>query len=101
MNQKTKTIEKDFTPIQLRIPVEIEKIVSITDEVYTFNEVIDHIDLRKYCVKEENIKGRPQYDREKLLKVIIFAYMEDGYASVREIEKKCQTDIRYIWMLDE
>ena len=100
MNQKTKTIEKDFTPIQLRIPVEIEKIVSITDEVYTFNEVIDHIDLRKYCVKEENIKGRPQYDREKLLKVIIFAYMEDGYASVREIEKKCQTDIRYIWMLD-
>ncbi len=56
----------------------LEKIVSITDEVYTFNEVIDHIDLRKYCVKEENIKGRPQYDREKLLNVIIFAYMEDG-----------------------
>lgn len=51
MNKNTKTIEKDFTPIQLRIPVEIEKMVNITYEVYTFNEVIDHIDLENIVLK--------------------------------------------------
>ncbi|MBR3933110.1 MAG: transposase, partial [Clostridia bacterium] len=36
-----------------------------------------------------------------LLKVILFAFMERGYASVREIEKLCKTDIRFMWLLQE
>ena len=35
-----------------------------------------------------------------MLKVILFAFMENGYASTREIEKYCKTDIRYMWLLD-
>ena len=26
--------------------------------------------------------------------------MENGYASLRNIEKLCKTDVRYIWLLD-
>ena len=26
--------------------------------------------------------------------------MENGYSSLRDIEKLCKTDIRYIWLLD-
>ena len=61
-----------------------------------------HIDLQKYFVVEkEHETGRPRYDREKLLKIILFAFMEHGYCSVRFIEKLCETDIRFIWMLEE
>ena len=34
--------------IQMRIPVDLEKIVDVTDEIYTFSEVMDRIELRKY-----------------------------------------------------
>ena len=27
--------------------------------------------------------------------------MENGYVSLREIEKSCKTDIRYMWILDD
>ena len=36
------------TPYQLKFPIEIEKIIETADPVYTFCEVIDHIDLNKY-----------------------------------------------------
>ena len=48
----------------MRIPVDLEKIIDVTDEIYTFSEVMDRIELRN-------------------------------------IEKLCKTDIRYIWLLDE
>ena len=61
-----------------------------------------HIDLQKYFVVEkEHETGRPRYDREKLLKIVLFAFMEHGYCSVRFIERLCETDIRFIWMLEE
>ena len=60
-----------------------------------------HIDLQKYFVEKGHETGRPRYDREKLLKIVLFAFMEFGYCSVRFIKKLCETDIRFIWMLDE
>jgi len=94
------TTEKYYTPIQLKIPVDLEKIIEISDPVYTFNEVMAHFDLRKYSAVKENGMGRPRYDAEKLLKVVLFAFMENGYTSLRNIEKLCKTDVRYIWLLD-
>ena len=89
------------TPYQLRLPLEIERIIEIDDPVYTFCEVIDHIDLRKYLAVKESKTGRPQYDQITLLKVILFAFMERGYPSLREIEKLCKTDIRFMWLVQD
>jgi len=74
---------------------------NIKPRVYTFCEVMEHIDLRKYLAVEERRTGRKRYDPETLLKVILFAFMEKGYVSVREIEKLCKTDIRFMWLLQE
>ena len=93
--------QNNITPYQLKMPLEISKIIEISDPVYTFCEVMDHIDLNKYLAVKESRIGRPRYDSEKLLKVILFAFMENGYCSVREIEKLCKTDIRFMWLLDE
>ncbi len=86
---------------QLKLPLEIEKIIEISDPVYSFCEIIDCIDLKSYFVKEGYKTGRPRYNRINLLKVILFSFMENGYLSLRGIEKSCKTDIRYMYLLDD
>lgn len=86
---------------QLKLPLEIEKIIETTDEVYTFSEVMEHIDLKKYLAVRESRRGRKRYDSEAILKVILFAFMENGYVSVRQIEKLCKTDIRFMYLLQD
>ena len=95
-----KTNQENYTPIQMKIPVDLEKIIEISDPIYTFNEIMEQIDLQKYFVEEGNKMGRPKFDSVKLLKIILFAFMENGYPSVRNINKLCNTDIRFIWLLD-
>ena len=89
-----------ITPYQYKLPLEISKIIDISDPVYTFCEVIDRIDLNRYFAERNCRTGRPRCDAVKMLKVILFAFMEGGYSSLRELEKRCRTDIRYMWLLD-
>ena len=89
-----------YTPRQLKLPLEIEKLIDISDPVYTFCEVMDHIDLSKFFVVKGYKTGRPRCDQQKLLKVILFAFMENGISSLRDIEKLCRNDIRYLYLLD-
>lgn len=95
-----KLYHNHYTPIQLKIPVDFEKIIEISDPIYTFNEIMEQIDLQKYFVGKGSKMGRPRFDCIKLLKVILFAFMDNGYSSLRAIEKLCKTDIRFIWLLD-
>ncbi len=83
---------------QLKLPLEIEKLIDISDPVYTFCEVMDHIDLSRYFVEKGYKTGRPRCDEQKLLKVILFAFMENGICSLREIEKFCRNANRYTWV---
>ena len=66
------------TTYQLKLPVEISTIIEISDPVYTFCEVMDCIDLRKYLAVKESKTGRKRYNPLILLKVILFAFMENG-----------------------
>ena len=95
-----KTNQENYTPIQMKFPVDLEKIIKISDPIYTFNEIMEQIDLQKYFVEEGNKMGRPKFDSVKLLKIILLAFRENGYPSVRNINKLCNTDIRFIWLLD-
>ena len=90
----------NYTIRQLKLPLEIEKLIDISDPVYTFCEVMDHIDLSRYFVEKGYKTGRPRCDEQTLLKVILFAFMENGICSLREIEKFCRNDIRYMYLLD-
>ena len=90
----------NFTAKQLKLPLDLERIIDISDPVYTFSEVVDHIDLNKYLSGKGGKSGRPRCEGDKMLKVILFAFMEHGYVSLRRLEKLCKTDIRYMWILD-
>lgn len=89
-----------YTPVQLKLPLKIETIIDISDPVYSFREILDCIDLNEFLAVKECRTGRPRCDAVKLLKIILFSFMENGYLSLRNIEKACKTDIRYMWLLD-
>ncbi len=97
---KYKTNQENYTLIQMKFPVDLEKIIEISDPIYTFNEIMNEVDLRRYLVVKGSKVGRPRLDSIKLLKIILFAFMEFGYVSLRRIEELCKTDIRFIWLLD-
>ena len=90
----------NYNPRQLKLPLEIEKIIEISDPVYSFSEIVDSIDLTSYFAVKESKTGRPRYNSTIMLKIILFSFMENGYLSLRNIEKSCKTDIRYMWLLD-
>ena len=58
----------NYTPIQLKLPVDMARIIKInmariikiSDPVYSFNEVMDHIDLSKYFAEKDCKTGRPK-----------------------------------------
>ena len=68
---KTNTTNNNSIIKQLILPLEIEKIINISDPVYTFCNVMDHIDLKSYFVGKGCKTGRPRCDSEKLLKVTV------------------------------
>lgn len=89
--------------ISVQVPrvIEIEKLIDITGQVYTFCEFVDHIELTPYFVDDKDYRtDRPRCDAQKLLKVILFAFMERGISSLRDIEKLCRNDIRFLYILD-
>ena len=77
------------------------KIINISDPVYTFCDVMDHIDLTPYFAVKGCKTGRPRCDANKLLKVILLGFMEHGISSLRDLEKLCRNNIRYMYLLDE
>ena len=87
-------------PKQLKLPLDVETLIPVSDIVYSFCEIIDCLDLSQYVDTEENYTGRPKYNQTTLLKVVLFSFMENGYLSLRKIEKSCKTDIRYMYLLD-
>ena len=71
LNQNT---NDNYTARQLKLLLEIEKLIDISDPVYTFCEVMDHIDLSRYFVEKGYKTGHPRCDEQKLLKVILFVF---------------------------
>ena len=98
--QLTNNTNDNYIIRQLKLPLDIEKTIDISDPVYSFSEIVDSIDFTSYFAVEESKTGRPKYNPTIMLKIVLFSFMENGYLSLRKIEKSCKTDIRYMWLLD-
>lgn len=59
------------------------------------------IDFTKYFADDKDCKtGGSRRDARKLLKAILFAFIENGISSLRDIEKLCRNDIRFLHLLE-
>ena len=90
-----------YNPKQGRLPLFITDILDICDPVLAFDKIMEEIEIAKYLKPEPyNKLGRPGYNRVNMLKTVLFGFMDTGYASLRELEDRCKTNIRYMYLMD-
>ena len=77
-------------------PQRIDENIASNDPVRIVNTVVDTLDLEGFN-KLYKETGRCPYHPKMMLKVIIYAYMNNIY-SCRKIEKLLLRDIHYIWL---
>lgn len=70
--------------------------IAENDPVRVVDAVVEGLDLREFK-KLYGERGRCPYHPKMMLKVILYAYMNNIY-SCRRIEKAVQRDIHYIWL---
>ncbi len=78
-------------------PQRIDENIVANDPVRIVNAVIDNLNLESFK-KLYKETGRCPYHPKMMLKVIIYAYMNNNIYSCRKIEKHLLRDIHYIWL---
>ncbi len=88
---------KSYIPNQIELfPQRLDVKIAENDPVRIINGVIDRLDLS--CFKKlYKSKGRFPFHPRMMLKVIIYAYMNNVY-SCRKIEKLLLRDIHFMWL---
>ena len=77
-------------------PCQIDEDIAENDPVRIVNTIVDSLNLEAFK-KRYKEKGRSPYHPRMMLKVILYAYMNNVY-SCRRIEKLLLRDIHYIWL---
>ena len=88
---------RPYSPNQtILFPQRIDKDIAEDDPVRLISGIVESLDLSgmRKLYKE---RGRSPYDPKMLLKVVIYAYMNNIY-SCRRIEKALRRDIHFIWL---
>ena len=73
--------EINYTPKQGRFPVFISDLLEISDPVIAFDHVMEAIGVQKYLKGKVKSTGRLGYNPVNLLKTVLFAFRDKGYAS--------------------
>ena len=92
----TKLHTKNYNNNRLFLTVNPNEDIAENDPVRVVDAIVEGLDLKdfKELYKE---KGRCPYHPKMMLKIILYAYMNNIY-SCRKIEKAVQRDIHYIWL---
>lgn len=80
----------------LLFPPHLDQDIDANDPVRLIDSIIESLDISN-ILKLYHPTGRRPYDPKMLLKVVIYAYMNNSY-SCRRIEKLLKRDIHYIWL---
>ena len=88
---------KSYMPNQMVLfPQRIDEDIAENDPVRVVDAVVESLNLEDFK-KLYRERGRSPYNPKMLLKVVIYAYMNNIY-SCRKIEKQLLRDIHFIWL---
>jgi len=88
---------RPYSPNQtILFPQRIDKDIAEDDPVRLISSIVESLDLSSFR-KLYRERGRSAYNPKMLLKVVIYAYMNNIY-SCRRIEKALKRDIHFIWL---
>lgn len=85
----------DYSAKQLILPLDCGVLIEENDPVRSFCEILEGVNLKAYL--KPNGKGRHDYEDLTLLKLVLFAYMNQ-ITSLRDMEAVCRYDIRFMWL---
>ena len=91
--------QNDYNALQLSLPIDLGIKIDEDDMVVSFLKALEGVNLSKYF-KKGKCRGRKGYDRCKLLKVALFAYMLCDN-DLRSMESLCRYDIRFMYIMGE
>lgn len=78
------------------IPPTWDEVIAPNEPVRLVNRVVDKLDLGK-LLEQYSTTGNPSYHPRMLLKVLVYAYLNNIYSS-RRIEEACRTHIHFLWL---
>lgn len=97
MKKTLKVVFKNYTPHQtLLLPPSLEELLEENHPVRTVNSVIEKINLEP-LLKQYKGGGTSSYHPKMLLKVLVYAYLNNIYSS-RKIEAGCKENIHLMWL---
>ena len=73
---------RNYTAFQMILPLDCEKKIDSSDPVYSFLEVMEGVNWNKYLNHPAH-RGREEYNPFKMIKVILFAFMNHIYSPKR------------------
>lgn len=95
--------QSNYITTQIQLPLNLEVIFEVSDQVITFNNLIKNIDFNQFFPKRNvftsESRGRKQKSRANILKAILFAFSL-GIKSTRDIEDLCKHDTRFMFLLN-
>lgn len=77
-------------------PPSIEEMIPEDHPVRIVNGVIEQLDI-SLLIEQYSREGVPSYHPKMMLKVMVYAYMDNTYSS-RKIEKAMRENINYMWL---
>lgn len=92
----TKLHTKSYNNKRLFLTVNPNEDIAENDPVRVVDAIVEGLDLREFK-KLYHAKGRCPYHPKMMLKIILYAYMNNIY-SCRKMERAVQRDIHYIWL---
>ena len=98
INIQQKDYTQDREMYQLRLPVDYEVIIPEDDSVRLLSRIVEGVDLSELYAEYSEL-GRKPANPKNQFKVMVYSYMEENY-STRKIEKACERDINYMWLLE-
>ena len=77
-------------------PPSIEELIPQEHPVRIVNGIIEQLDL-SLLIEEYSREGKPSYHPKMMLKVMVYAYMDNTYSS-RKIERAMRENINFMWL---
>lgn len=95
-------IRKDYTTLsdnyQIKLPLEIEKLIPDDDQVRLLSAFMEEIDLSELYSTYGRIR-KDQVSPRQMFKIVTYASMNRIYSS-RDIERSCRRDINFMYLLE-
>jgi transposase len=94
--------QKDYTQsrwgYQLFLPMDYEVIIPTDDSVRLLDRIVEGMDISELVAAYSKLGRKPVAPPMVLLKIMFYAYMEEKYSS-RKIQKACERDVNFMWLL--